>query len=63
MGHALKEDPRQNFTVALDRATHRRLKIQAAEERRPMTSIIHDAVRNYLDLAQNASDRYPAAKK
>lgn len=50
MSPALKEGV-QNFTVALDLKTHERLKIQSAKERRPMTSIIHDAVRNYLDLA------------
>lgn len=40
----------QNFTVNLDQSTHRRLKLQAVEERRPMTDIIRDAVRTYLDV-------------
>lgn len=40
----------QNFTVNLDTATHRRLKIQAVEERRPMAEVVRDAVKTYLDV-------------
>lgn len=47
----------QNFTVNLDLETHRRLKIQSAEERRPMVDIIRDSVRNYLDLSAQPVSR------
>lgn len=46
-----KTEAKQPFTVYLDRETHRRLKLQAFDERRPMIEIIRDSVRNYLDLA------------
>lgn len=42
----------QAFTAMLDRKTYRRLKLQSVDERRPMSEIIRDSVRNYLDLAQ-----------
>lgn len=40
----------QAFTAMLDRKDYRRLKFQAVDEQRPMSEIIRDAVRNYLDL-------------
>lgn len=46
---------RQNFTVALDVPTWKRLKHQAAEERRPMMALVRDAVRSYLDLYEGHS--------
>ena len=47
-----EERDKQNFTVALDVPTWRRLKFQAAKERRPMIALVRDAVRNYLDLTE-----------
>ena len=40
----------QDFTVRLEFADYRRLKIQALEERRKMVHVLRDALRNYLDL-------------
>lgn len=45
----------QNFTVNLDTATHKRLKLQAVEESRRMSEIVRDAVRTYLDLFAEGS--------
>jgi hypothetical protein len=46
----VEQAERQNFTVALDVPTWKRLKMQAAEERRPMIALVRDSIRNYLDL-------------
>lgn len=46
-----QEQQAQAFTVHVDLATYRRLKLQALEERRPMSRIIRESIRNYLDLA------------
>lgn len=42
----------QGFTVYLKDPLWKRLKMQAAEEKRPMVRIIEDATRNYLDLVE-----------
>lgn len=44
-----KEDVRA-FTIYLTPADHRRLKLQAVEEERPMIAIIRDSLRTYLDV-------------
>lgn len=43
---------KQAFTVDLELTDWRRLKAQAADERRPMISIVRDSLRIYLDLAE-----------
>lgn len=62
MGSVTREDDSQNFTVNLDRQTHRRLKIQATDERRAMSVIVREAIRNYIDLAQAPNGRYKGPK-
>lgn len=50
MERGTKDEQVQNFTVGIDLQTHRRLKIQAVDERRPMSVIVREALRFYLDL-------------
>lgn len=55
-------DEVQAFTVYIDQRTHHRLKIQAADERRPMAVIVREAIRNYVDLAQTRNGVYTGPK-
>jgi hypothetical protein len=52
----------QNFTVCLDFATWKKLKIQAADERRPMSVIVRESIRNYIDLASASNGERAASR-
>lgn len=45
-----ERDSKQAFTVELDLQTYRRLKLAALDERRPMSKVVRDAIRNWCDL-------------
>lgn len=52
MGKTERKKDGQDFTVNLDETSWRRLKYLSAEQKRPMSEIVRESIRNHLDLAQ-----------